>query len=290
MDNQPTQKTETTEQAQAPQQAPSTLQKPPRDNKKVLIVVASVVGFLVLVGIVVAILMAVFAVSKKDYRAAITQYNKIADADSSLDATMSTMSYSMSSSSDVTFDKDVSSARSAIKELRNENTALSQLKAVKSGEGKKQYKKFNDKVASYTDYANNAVTSLDDARTALLACKKASTSSSDAVSAKKAADMCVSELKKVKNTPNSDIREYLKTYQAQMEKMSDLAGKMAAITDPYGDQYNEYSSIRDQIYDVEDEVSDAGSDLQDNLEKHSKEVDPKSAANDFVTFLESKAK
>ena len=60
---------------------------------------------------------------------------------------------------------------------------------------------------------------------------------------------------------------------------------MATITDPYGSQYDQYKSIRDQIYDVQDNLRDASTDFNSNFEKSIKNVDPEKASDEFEKFL-----
>lgn len=266
------------------------LQQPPRDSKKALIVIASIVGFFVIVGIVLAVIMAVFAVSKKDYQAALTQYNKIARADRQLKTEITTMSYGIRYASNAIYSKSTEEARRSIKEVSDENTELSKLKAVRSGEGKKLYRLFSDKVSGYTKYNESVVTSLNDARTSLTACNTAASGSSSAESAKKAADTCVAELKKVKDTPNVDIRNFLGSYQTQMEKLSLLAGQLAAITDPYGTQRSQYLSLRRQVLAVQGTVSTASVKLKKDIDTHGKDVSPKEAAKKLSDFLAEKSR
>lgn len=266
------------------------LQGPPHESKKALIIIASTIGFLVIVGMVTAVLMVAFSVSKKDYRAALAQYEKITSTNRQLGAKVSSLSYGIKYSSSAAFTKNTDEARRLIKEIRHQNVELSEMKAVRSGEGKKLYQPFSSKVASYTTYADNMVSSLNDTRTTLLACNTAASSSSTALGAKQAADVCVGELKKVRNTPDADLRNYLNVYQTQMGKLSSVAGQLASITDPNGAQRDRYAMLRRQVLEVQGSIKTEGVKLQDNMNAHEKEVSPAVTAEALSTYLMSKSR
>ena len=259
-------------------------------NKKVVMWIGIAVGALLLIGVVVAIIVGLTSVSKEDYRKAYSQMGEISSANSNLDLKMSSIQFGLTSSTDTKFKNDVEAAQKAIEKVREENKELSELKAVKVGEGKKQYDEFNDKLENYLTFVSDALTSISDFRDAAKTCDTAKNNmSSDAAFVKSAIDECVLALKKVGDVPNDDVKAYTKTMSTEMENLSSLVSKMALITDPYGAQYEQYKSIRDQVYEVQDNLSDAATDFSSNFEKHAQEVEVKDTANNFLDFLDEKA-
>lgn len=258
-------------------------------NKKLIILIVSLVVGLLLIGGIVLILIAVFTVSRKDYSAALSQYNEVASANYTLNSKLSTLQYSVDSTTDTSFDNDVEAAKKAIQQVRDENAELAKLKAVSLGEGNTKYKAFAAKLDAYLTYSNNLLTSLDTMRDAAITCDESgTTSSSSAGEIKSAIDDCVAALEKVSNVADSDVKEFVGKIKDEYTSLSGVIGQIAAITDPYGDQYDQYKSLRDQMYDIQDNISNAQTDFRSNLEKHSDAVDPKESAEDLSKFLESK--
>lgn len=255
-------------------------------NKKLIIIIACAVGGLVIVGVVIAVLIAVFSVSKKDYNAALDQYNELSSANYTLSSKVSTVTFGVDSSTDTTFDNDMDAAKKALDTVKSENAALAKLKAANIGESGAKYKAFNTKLEAYITHSTNLLSSLGDVRDAMLTCDKAGESSASTMIA--AIDTCVTDLGKVSNVADADVKEYIGKIKTEFTSLSSIFGQLSKITDPYGKQYDQYKSLRDQTYAVSDNLSNARSDFHSNLEKHSDAVDPKDAADDFSKFLESK--
>jgi hypothetical protein len=256
-------------------------------HKKLIIIIACAVGALLMIGVALVVIT-LFSVSKKDYSAALSQYNEVASATYTLDSKLSSLQYGVDSTTDTSFDNDMDAAEKAIAELRAENVALGKLKAVKVGEGATKYAAFTAKFDAYTTYVTNQLTSLDNMREASITCEGSDTSSSSISAVKSALDECVAALQKVSDTPDADIKAFIAKLKEEYTKLSSVMGQLAAITDPYGDQYDQYKSLRDQVYDIGDNISNAETDFRSNLEKHSDAVSPKDAADELTKFLESK--
>lgn len=263
---------------------------PAPGNKKLALWVGIAVGAAILIGAAIVIVVGLMSVSKEDYRKTYSQMGEVSSANSDLDLKMSSIQFGLTSSTDTKFKNDVEAAQKAIEKVREENKELSGLKAVKVGEGKKRYDEFNDKLENYLTFVSGALTSISDFRDAAKTCDTAKNNmSSDAASVKSAIDECVSALKKVGDVPNDDVKTYTKAMSTEMENLSSLVSKMALITDPYGSQYEQYKSIRDQVYEVQDNLSDAATDFSSNFEKHAEEAEIKDAAASFLDFLDEKA-
>jgi hypothetical protein len=257
-------------------------------NKKLIILIACAVGGLIVVGVVVAVLIAMFSVSKKDYNAAVDQYNELSSANYTLSSKVSSVTYGVDSATDTTFDNDMDAANKALEKVKSENAALAKLKAASLGESGSKYKAFNTKLEAYLTYDANLLSSLGDVRDALVTCSEASDTPSSASAMIDAIDGCVADLGKVSNVADADVKEYISKIKDEFTNLSSIFSQLSKITDPYGKQYDQYKSLRDQTYTVSDNLTAARSDFHSNLEKHADAVDPKDAADDLSKYLESK--
>lgn len=256
-------------------------------NKKLFIWIGIGVGVLLIIGIVAAIIVAMTSVSKDDYRKAYSQMSELSSANSKLNSELSTLQYGLTSATETKFKNDMKSAEEAIEKVRKENEKLAELKAVKVGEGKKQYEEFSEKLENYLKYTEDATKSLKDLYGAAKPCD-ANVSTSDVAAYKTALNECTSALKKVGNTPNEDVKTYVKSLAAEYENLASIIDKLATITNPYGSQYDEYKALRDQTYKVQENIRNANTDFRSNIEKHSKEVSVKDQADALVEFLSEK--
>ena len=256
-------------------------------NKKLFIWIGIGVGVLLIIGIVAAIIVAMTSVSKDDYRKAYSQMSELSSANSKLNSELSTLQYGLTSATETKFKNDMKSAEEAIEKVRKENEKLAELKAVKVGEGKKQYEEFSEKLENYLKYTEDATKSLKDLYDAAKPCD-ANVSTSDVAAYKTALNECTSALKKVGNTPNEDVKTYVKSLAAEYENLASIIDKLATITNPYGSQYDEYKALRDQTYKVQENIRNAYTDFRSNIEKHSKEVSVKDQADTLVEFLSEK--
>jgi hypothetical protein len=254
--------------------------------KKRLLIIAGAV--IVLVVVLLIVLMAMFTVSKKDYQAALDQFNKVADANSSLTSSVSSLGYDVDSATDTVFNNDVDSAQTSLDKLKTANNNLSTLKAAKVGDGKKQYDAFNAKLSSYETYAANIVSSVKTLRPALKVCNDVSSAASSEINA--ALTACVSRMGTVNgDVADADFKQFFGAIKDGFTQYLALLTKKAALSDPYGTDYNQYTALRDQSYKVQDAISSASKDFISNAEKHANAVDPKDAANALGTFLDKQA-
>ena len=270
----------------APQSPTGYSTSAPHDNKNPLKLILIIGGALLVVGIVVAVLVSSLIVSKKDYQDAYSAYMDITSESFTLSSKISSLQYGLSSGTDTSFNNDYDAAKDAVEAMRQENKELSELRAVKVGDGKKQYETFNTKLEKYLDFADDVIVSLKDMRGASVTCDEAGDTLGDNVVA--GINDCLAALKKIGDTPNKDIQAYVTKMTTETERLLTLSKQMATITDPYGSQYDQYKSIRDQIYDVQDNLRDASTDFNSNFEKSIKNVDPEKASDEFEKFLAEK--
>lgn len=260
---------------------------PPKSNNKTLFLILGIIGgVLVLGGILLAVFFMFFSVSKSDYRSAYGQMSELSSANSALNMEISTLHYGLSST-ETKFKNDAQAVEEAIEKVRKENEKLAELKAVKVGEGKKRYGAFNEKLGSYLKYTEDATKSLRDLYGAAKPCD-GDVDTSDVAAYKAALNKCILALKEVGNTPNEDVKTYVKSLTTEYENLSSIIDKLSTITSPYGSQYDEYRSLRDQTYKVQDNIRNSYTDFRSNIEKHAKEVSVKDQADDLSEFLGEK--
>lgn len=254
----------------------------PFKNKKMLTIVAVIVGAVVVLGIIAFVVVNLLSVSKKDYSDAAVQFNKVASSASSLSSAVSTLqSDATGSTTETEFTNDSATVDTALQTLKDENAKLATLKAVKVGEGKKNFDAFNLKLNDYSGYIKDFITSLKSIRPAFTACGN----NSSGADANTRIAVCVSALSKVTDLPNADIKQFVTTLQTQYASLKDLTAQVTALGDPYGKQYEQYKVLRDKRYAVQDVVSSASKDFKSNLSKHADDVDPKTAANILGDYL-----
>jgi hypothetical protein len=247
-------------------------------KKKLMIVIAIVVGVLAVVGIVVVAVMNLLSVSKADYRAAAAQFNVVSMAYSDLNSDASRLQYDISgSTTDTVFANDSEAVTTKLQTFKDANTKLATIKSVKSGDSKKLYDTYDIKVKAFTMYAQDLLTSLKSYRPASKACSDAKTVA--------LLSSCVTALGAVGDIPNVDLKQFVTTLQTQYKYYLDIKTKLAVITDPYGTDYEQYKAIRDQGYSIQDKITAAASDFSSNAKKHSDEIDPAPAANALGDYL-----
>ena len=256
--------------------------KSPFKNKKLLIIIATVFGAVVLLGIIAFVAVNLLSVSKKDYSNASVQFNKVSSSSSSLTLAVSTLQYDTNgSTTDTEFTNDSAAVDTALQTLKDENAKLATFKAVKVGEGKKNFDAFSMKLNDYSTYVKDFATSLKSVRPAFTACGS-SVSGTD-INVRLAA--CVAALSKVTDVPNADMKQYVTMLQTQYASLKDITAQATALSDPYGKQYEQYKVLRDKRYVVQDAVSSASKDFKSNISKHADDADPKTVANILGDYL-----
>lgn len=251
-------------------------------KKKLIILIAVIVGALVVLGIIAFVVLGLLFPSKSDYRDAATQFNRVSSAYSDLNSNASKLQYDVSgSTTDTEFTNDSDSVTKSLAAFQDANTKLASMKVVKVGDGQKLYTTYDGKVKSFTTYATDLLTSLKSFRPVAKAC--------DDVSTTTLLNECVTALNNVGDIPNADLKQFVATLQTQYKAYLAIETKIAAISDPYGNQYATYSALRDQSYGIQDKISSAASDFSSNASKHASDIDPASAANALGDFLVKKS-
>lgn len=269
---------------------PAAPQAPQPSNKKKIVLIAAIVGgalLLAAVGLIVFLLLT--SVSKEEYRDAARQFNKVTLASSSLTSDARSLGYSTGSSSDSTFEASVSEAEASVAKLNEENEALSKLKAVKVGEGAKLYRAFNDKLKAYSVHATELVSSVKNLRPAFVVCGKIS-STSDVAARVAALKACASALSDVEEIPNEQMRTFVDKIVKAYGEYASVYQSISALTNPYGSQYEEYKTLRDKMYAVQDTISDASESFSEDLKKRDDALSVKASADALGDYLTNQQK
>ncbi len=256
-----------------------------KSPKKLLIILASTIGGVFLLAIIALVIFFVFFyVSKKDYADAVSQFDTVATADASLSGDIASLTYDAGSATDTVFNNDIDSAKTSLQKVQTENAKLGSLRAVKIGAGQQAYASFNQKLTASLTFTDNFLTSIKAARPALKTCDAFYSASGASQDASTSA-ACATALGSVGTVPDPDMQQYVTTLLTNYKSLATITGQIATLSDPYGNDYNTYSSLRDQSYTIETTISNAASDFTSNLQKHQTAVDPSDAANTFSTFL-----
>jgi hypothetical protein len=263
-----------------------------KSPKKGLIIgiVGGAVGLLVVI-IIVVLVIGLNGVSQKDYSAALSKYNDVVSANSTLSIKASSLQDGFGSgTTETVFENDVKAAREAATKVKSENEELGKLKAVRVGEGGKKYKVFKEKVDAYVQYVDDLIVSVNSTYEAKDECGTRSSIVSNMKQYKRNIEECLQALKEVKETPNTDVKAYISKMISHYESLVSVVDKMASFSDPYGDQYSQYSALSSKRSDIVSDMGDTLSDYNSNINKHIDEVDPKDAARDLSDYLVGKVR
>lgn len=259
---------------------------PKKTNTNKIILIASIVGGVVILGIIAVVLFLMFTtVSKQDYRDAAVQFNSVSRSSSALTSSASTLGRSASgSTSDATFQESLKASQDAIAKIETENDELSKLKAVRVGEGAELYKTFNDKVDAYVGYAKGLVTSVENIRPAMVVCDKVSDANDPAarVTALKA---CSTALGDVKDLPNSSFKKFVEEIKKAYASYATTYEGIAALTSPYGAQAAQYRTLRDEMSETQKNISAASKEFTTSLTESDKQFSVKESADKLGDYL-----
>lgn len=229
---------------------------PKPKNTKKIILIAGIIGGVVLLAVVgVVIYLLLTSVSKQDYADAAKQYNEISAATTALNSASLTTT-SLSDSTDAEFTKDTQEIKDEISKVNTEIEALGKLKAARVGEGGKLFNEFKTKANGYTAYYGGLVSSFEAVRPAFVVCAKQNdaTTQAEIASTGKA---CVDALNGAGDIANPEFKTFYDTLKTEFAKIVTAREGVAALTSPYGSQYEQFKAYRDQVYDAQDKVSEA---------------------------------
>ena len=256
---------------------------------KIAIIIGAIVGGLILIGVAIFVVMMLMGVSKKDYQAALSAYNDVSSANTSVNSELSTLTSDLNYGTISSVSNDVSSVKTSLDKLKSTNQTLGKLKAVNVGKGKELYGNFNKKIEAYTAYVSDFTTSVDKASSAVQSCDSTSGLSSTAA-INQALNDCLSSLKSIGTLPDQDLNAYITTLTATYQTILDAMNQISAITDPYGSQYSQYKALRDKVTTASTNLTNAMKDYESNQKKHEDEVSPKAEADALSNYLYEQSK
>lgn len=257
--------------------------QPPNGNKKRITIIAAIAGVVLLVVAAVLVYISMTTVSKQDYAAAATQYTQVSSDNSALSSAVSRLS-NAASDDDAEFNEALTAAKTSKDSLVASNEALGKLKAVKVGKGGELYKAFDTKLEAYLAYGDGLIESVNGLRPAMVTCGAISDSKDEAarVTALKACSEGLGKVGELKNPAFNTLAATLKTQYADYAVVYE---KRAALSDPFGDQYEEYKKLRDQLYDIQDNIRDASSTFSKEINAKDDELSVKESANALSDYL-----
>lgn len=254
-------------------------------KKKTLLIASIVGGLLLLIGAGIGIFYLMTHVSAEDYSRAETRLTEMRRADTAMVSEVSSLSRSITTATDDTFDEKLTEARGSLDKIKTENEALAKEKAVRFGEGATLYKAFNDKAQTYIVYVDELISSVDKIRPAMEPCQKIGKSSVDVDDRASVVDDCVAELEKVGELPNAEFNRYFGTLKDKYAAYGDLYERYNKLTSPTGSQRAEYIQIRDETNDLLAEIRTLRTDFLSDLDKRDKETSLKDVADKLRDFL-----
>lgn len=254
------------------------------NGKKLAIILGSIGGVILLALIGAILYFTLGSVTKEDYRDAAKQFNNVQIAGTAFYSDVSSLSYSLRDEDDTTFNDDLKAAQESIDKVRAENETLSKLKAVRVGDGAKLYKTFNDKLDQYLTNGGELIESVKQLRPAMLTCAKIS-DATDANARVTALKTCSTALGQVGDLPNEQFKTYAAALKDNYAAYATTYEKIAALTNPYGSQYDEYKTLRDQMYDTQDKISAASKTFTSDLDKRDKEVSVEDSSKALANYL-----
>lgn len=254
-------------------------------NKKKLILLASIIGgvtLLVIVGVV--LYSALMSVSKKDYQQAAIQFNAVSSANSLLTSRVSSLSSGITNDTDEDFSNGAQQVETSITALKDENTKLGALKAARVGEGGVLYTTFDNKLTTYLADADDVVHSVKKVRPALIICDKIGAASDNAARLV-ALNACSGALGAVEDIPNTEFKALIASLEDGFVKYAAIFEGISALTSPYGSQYEQYKTLRDEMYATQKELTTARTDFSAAIKKHDKDISIKDSANALSKYL-----
>jgi len=274
-----------------PEAAPLTVDAPvsptpevKKSNKKLLTILGAIVGVILLAVIAALLYTSLSGASQEDYKEAVTQYNATSSANSAFTSDVASLVSGLNSDTDDEYNVSLKEAETSLTKLKDENTKLGDLKAVKVGEGKDLYKTFNDKLTTYVAYGGNVLESVKKARPGILACDEAR-NTTDSAARLAGLKNCSTKLAAVGDLPNPAFSVYIKSISVAYADYATTYEKISALTNPLGSQYEEYKTLRDQLTAASKNLSTASKDYQTAAKKGNDEVNVKDQAQALGKYL-----
>lgn len=267
----------------APLDAPT-----PVSNKitsKKIILIASIVGGVILLAIIgILLYLSLMSVSKQDYRDAAVQFETVSSAGSKLSTTVKAFSTASMSSSGDSYDTTAQNAKDSITDIKEENAKLSDFKAVRIGEGKELYTAFDSKLMAYLTNADDIIVSIEKVLPALSSCTSVN-KATDRAAQLTAIKLCSSNLNSANNIPNAEFKTFVNSLKNGYAKYIVVYESTTALTSPYGSQYEQYKTLRDETSAIQKNILAASKTFSADTEKRASEVSVQASADALKNYL-----
>lgn len=261
--------------ASAPASGPS---QTPKDKKKLIILLASIGGVILLAVIGLLVYLSLTTVSREDYRAAATQFNEVSSANTALNRTVSSLSRSTSSTDQAEFNEAVSEVESAINTIKTENEELGKLKAVRVGQGGELYNTFDKKLDDYIAYANGLVASVKPLNPALAKCDAIGDASGNDARLNAVRD-CSTALNQVGELQNPSFNEFITTMKAEYAKFA------TAFDKAVNGSSDEARTARSEVLDIQRNIRTATTKFSTALRESDDEKSVRDDARALADYL-----
>ena len=240
-----------------------------------------IIGALLIYGILIT-------PSKQPYRDALAQYENVSRANAML--TQAGTSLNASGATDEEFEKNVNTAKDALKSLRVEQEALGKETVLNEGEGKVVFDAFDEKFQAYLEYNENLLDTMPKVRPVLFDCNNIMVDITEDAESAAAVRTCAANLKKLSDIKDTDYKVLVAELQVDYAQLATTLEAMAAVKDPEGadaSQYQTLSSQRDQ--DIT-ELANTGADFSRSVQQHRKEILTTDTADNLEKYLNAKSR
>lgn len=259
-------------------------------KSKKMILIASIVGGVVLLALIGTLLyISLMTVSKQDYRDAAVQFKTVSTAGSKLSSTVKAFSSASMSSSSNSNETTAKNAKDSVINIREKNAELRDFKAVRVGEGKELYTAFDSKLTAYLANADDIIISVEKVMPALTSCSSVN-KATDRVAQLAAIKTCSTNLNSVKDIPNVEFKAFVDSVKDGYTKYIAIYESMSALTNPYGSQYEEYKTLRDESNAIQKSIQTASKTFTTDIEKRDNEVSVQASADALSAYLTEQQK
>lgn len=255
-------------------------------SKELLVRIGVIAGAAIVLIVAAVIAFSQFgSASREDYVSAGETYSSVSSANSIANTNISILTSGIATETDAKFNDEYQNAETALADLKAKNEELGKEKAFNAGEGKTIYEEFDKKLNEYIAYAEEMMASAKAMRPAMVVCNKVN-GTTEAEARVAALKECATALDGAKDSiSESNAKTYITALATEYSNYANVQEKINAITDPYGEQFEEYKTLRDQRIATQTKISDARRDYNSNNLARSSEVSPKSAADNLRDFL-----
>lgn len=252
--------------------------------KKILPIVA--VAIIVLLAAFVTYVLLVTP-SKQPYRDALAQYKSVYNANVALISSGQAMN--SSSATNEQFEANIKNTQAALANLKTENQALGKEAVLTSGEGKRLYDAFSQKLAEYIAYNTNVLNSIEKVRPVIYQCNQSMGSVTETEASVVAIQTCSTNLQNIENIPDDDYKAVVAGFINDYNNLASVTQSIVALPDPKGADKAQYTALTNQRTDVLNDLNTTSTTFSKSLQTHQQAVDITDSAKALDDYLNKKA-